>query len=145
MTQRLNSVDLPLHPSLFTRYDAGNMNVNVRNVEDIRVVDFEGRLALGDDELVLSKTVDDLLAEGSRKILLNLTEIEYIDSSGLGELVQSFKVAKSFDADLKLLRPQERVRHTLQLSMLLPLFEIYDTEDEAIASFDASETAAGQA
>ncbi|MBW3670287.1 MAG: STAS domain-containing protein [Acidobacteria bacterium] len=114
------------------------MKVNVRNVNDVRVVDFEGRLALGDNELVLSQTVDELLAEGCRKILLNLTQIEYIDSSGLGELVQSFKVAKSLDADLKLLRPQERVRHTLQLSMLLPLFEIYDTEEEALASFNSN-------
>lgn len=121
------------------------MNVNVRNVEDVRVVDFEGRLALGDDELALSRTVDELLAEGCRKILLNLTQIEYIDSSGLGELVQSFKVAKTFEADLKLLRPQERVRHTLQLSMLLPLFQIYDTEEEAIASFDSNGSTADQA
>ncbi len=120
------------------------MNVNVRSVEDVRVVDFEGRLALGDDELALSRTVDELLAEGCRKILLNLSQIEYIDSSGLGELVQSFKVAKTFEADLKLLRPQERVRHTLQLSMLLPLFQIYDTEEEALVSFKSGETAAEQ-
>jgi anti-sigma B factor antagonist len=111
------------------------MNVTVRNVNDIRVVDFEGRMALGDDELALSNTVDQLLAEGCRKILLNLTGVEYIDSSGLGELVQSFKVARTFEAELKLLRPQERVRHTLQLSMLLPLFDIYETEEEALASF----------
>jgi anti-sigma B factor antagonist len=111
------------------------MNVTVRNVNDIRVVDFEGRMALGDDELALSNTVDQLLADGCRKILLNLTGVEYIDSSGLGELVQSFKVARTFEAELKLLRPQERVRHTLQLSMLLPLFEIYETEEEALASF----------
>ncbi|HUF17446.1 MAG TPA: STAS domain-containing protein, partial [Thermoanaerobaculia bacterium] len=92
-------------------------------------------MALGDDELALSNTVDQLLADGCRKILLNLTGVEYIDSSGLGELVQSFKVARTFEAELKLLRPQERVRHTLQLSMLLPLFEIYETEEEALASF----------
>lgn len=121
------------------------MNVNVRTVHDIRVVDFEGRLALGDDELMLSNTVDELLSEGCRKILLNLTEVEYIDSSGLGELVQSFKVAKSFNAELKLLRPQERVRHTLQLSMLLPLFEIYENEEDALASFTADDVSSSQA
>ncbi|MDX1583758.1 MAG: STAS domain-containing protein, partial [Thermoanaerobaculia bacterium] len=79
------------------------MEVTSREVEGVKVVDFEGRLALGDDEMVLSNTVDKLLAEGCRKILLNLTDVEYIDSSGLGELVQSYKVAKTFDADLKLL------------------------------------------
>ena len=119
------------------------MKVNIRDVSDVKVVDFEGRLALGDNELVLSNTVDDLLADGHRKILLNLTDVEYIDSSGLGELVQSFKVAKSLDADLKLLRPQERVRHTLQLSMLRPLFEIYDTEEEALESFASNGAATG--
>lgn len=121
------------------------MDVSIRDVNNVKVVDFEGRLALGDDELILSNTVDDLLADGCRKILLNLTEVEYIDSSGLGELVQSFKVAKTFDADLKLLRPQERVRHSLQLSMLLPLFEIFENEDEAIESFSSNDAKTGNA
>lgn len=112
------------------------MKVDVRKSDDVIIVDFEGRLVLGDGDEVLAAVVDELLAEDYRKILLNLGNVEYIDSNGLGELVQSLKLAQRFGATMKLLRPQDRVRKTLTLTKMLPLFEVYESEEDAVASFN---------
>lgn len=111
------------------------MKVDVRKNDDVIIVDFDGRLVLGDGDEVLAAVVDELLSEQYRKILLNLTSVEYIDSNGLGELVQCLKMAQRFGASMKLLRPQDRVKKTLSLTKMLPLFEVYESEEEAIASF----------
>lgn len=111
------------------------MKIGTTQRGDVTVIDFEGRLALGDTEEELVQAVVALLEEGHRKILIDLSGIDYIDSSGLGELVHGFRAARDQGAVLKLLRPQDRVRQTLQLSMLLPLFEIYEDEDAALESF----------
>jgi anti-anti-sigma factor len=79
--------------------------------------------------------VNELLAEGWRKILLNLSEVTSIDSSGVGELVQSLPVCKRFGADLKLLNLHDRVRKSLHLAQLLPVFHVYDDESEALKGF----------
>ena len=88
---------------------------------------------MGDE--VLPRLIEQLLNEGNRKILLNLSDMEYIDSNGLGELVQSLKTSKRFGASLRLLKPQDRVKKTLRLTNLLPMFSVYDSESEAIKSF----------
>ena len=111
------------------------MNVDVRKENDVVIVDFSGRLAAGVGDELLLKVVSELLAEDYRKILLNLSEVDYIDSMGLGELVQSYKSAQRHGASLKLLRPQERVRKSLHLTALLPLFEVHETEAAALESF----------
>ena len=111
------------------------MDIAVRNVKDVTIVDFKGRLAIGVSDSVLPKLIGDLLREGSRKILMNLSEMDYIDSNGLGELVQSFREAQRNGASLRLLKPQDRVRKTLRLTNLLPMFSVYDSESEAIKSF----------
>ncbi len=113
------------------------MNVDVRKSGDVVIVDFSGRLALGGGEELLSAVVTELLAEDYKRILLNLTDVEYIDSSGLGELVQSYRASQKKGATMKLLRPQERVRKSLHLSKLLPLFDVHDDEKEAVESFAA--------
>jgi len=115
------------------------MNIETRKKGDIVIVDFQGRLAVGVGEEVLPRLVEQLLNEGNRKILLNLSDMDYIDSNGLGELVQSLKTSKRFGASLRLLKPQDRVRKTLRLTNLLPMFSVYDSESEAIKSF-ASES-----
>ena len=114
------------------------MKVDVRKAEDVVIVDFDGRLVAGVGDELLSEVINELLAEDWKKILLNLAKVDSIDSLGLGELVQSMKIAQRFGASLRLLQPQERVRRTLHLSMLLPLFEIHDTESEALASFGSA-------
>lgn len=111
------------------------MKVDVRKADDVVIVDFDGRLVAGVGDELLSEVINELLAEDWKKILLNLAKVDSIDSLGLGELVQSMKIAQRFGASLRLLQPQERVRKTLHLSMLLPLFEIHETESEALASF----------
>lgn len=111
------------------------MNIETRKKGDVIIVDFEGRLAVGVGDDLLPKLVEQLLNEGNRKILLNLSDMDYIDSNGLGELVLSLKTSKRFGASLRLLKPQDRVRKTLRLTNLLPMFSVYETEAEALKSF----------
>jgi len=111
------------------------MNIETRKKGDVVIVDFQGRLAVGVGEEMLPRLIEQILNEGNRKILLNLSEMDYIDSNGLGELVQSLKTSKRFGASLRLLKPQDRVKKTLRLTNLLPMFSVYDSESEAIKSF----------
>jgi anti-sigma B factor antagonist len=111
------------------------MKIDVRKSDDVVIVDFTGRMAVGVGDEVLTAIIGELLDEKYTKILLNLSEVDYIDSNGLGELVHSYKLAQRHGATLKLLRPQDRVRKTLHLSKILPLFEIHETELEALRSF----------
>jgi anti-anti-sigma factor len=113
------------------------MNVDVRKMGDVVIVDFKGRLVAGDGDEILSQVIDELLAEDYRKILLNLSEVEAIDSMGLGELVQSYKIAQRFGAAIHLLQPRDRVKKSLHLTKLLPLFPVHETEEEAVKSFVA--------
>ena len=114
------------------------MNIETRKKGDVVIVDFQGRLAVGVGEEMLPRLIEQLLNEGTRKILLNLSDMDYIDSNGLGELVQSLKTSKRFGASLRLLKPQDRVKKTLRLTNLLPMFSVYDSESEAIKSFKES-------
>ena len=102
------------------------------------IVDLRGDLVAEDGDELLRQVVDELLAEGWRKILLNLARVKRMDSGGVGELVASWKLANEFGASIKLLRPGDRIRHTLHLSQILPLLEVYEDEGEAIASFAAA-------
>src|SRR5436190_24220525 len=111
------------------------MNIETRKQGDVVIVDFEGRLAVGVGDDLLPRLIEQLLNDGNRKILLNLSEMDYIDSNGLGELVQSLKVSGRAGASLRLLKPQDRVKKTLRLTNLLPMFSVYDSESEAIKSF----------
>jgi anti-sigma B factor antagonist len=113
------------------------MNISVRKTKDVAIVDFEGRLAIGVGDAVLPTVVNELLDSGFKKILLNLSDMDYIDSNGLGELVQTLKASKRHGASLRLLKPQDRVAKTLRLTNLLPMFSVYDTEKEALSAFDA--------
>jgi anti-sigma B factor antagonist len=116
------------------------MNIETRRKGDIIIVDFEGRLAVGVGDELLPKLVEQLLTEGHRKILLNLSEMDYIDSNGLGELVQSLKTSKRFGASLRLLKPHDRVRKTLRLTNLLPMFTVYESEGDAVKAFATDQT-----
>jgi len=111
------------------------MNIDVRKQNDVVIIDFKGRLAAGVSDEVLTQIVNELLAEGYKKILLNLSDMDYIDSSGLGDLVQSLRVANRHDASLRLLKPQDRVTKTLRLTNLLPMFSVYENEKDALAAF----------
>jgi len=111
------------------------VNIETRKKGDVIIVDFQGRLAVGVGDELLPRLIEQLLNEGNKKILLNLSDMDYIDSNGLGELVQSLKTSKRFGASLRLLKPQDRVRKTLRLTNLLPMFSVYETEADALEGF----------
>jgi len=114
------------------------MKVDVRNAEDVIIVDLDGRLVLGVGDEILRDVVNELLAEDWKKIVLNLRKVTIIDSSGIGEVVASWKLAKRFGASLKLMRPAPQIQRTLRLTQLLPLLEVFESEEEAVASFASS-------
>lgn len=111
------------------------MRADVRHAKDVIIVDFKGDLVTEDGEEMLRDVVSELIAEGWTKILLNLARVKRLDSSGVGELVASWKLAHEFGAALKLLRPGDRVKHTLHLSQILPLLEVFEDEGAAVDSF----------
>ena len=114
------------------------MKVDVRNADDVIIVDLEGRLVLGVGDELLRDVVNELLAEDWKKILINLRKVTIMDSSGIGEVVASWKLAKRFGASLKLMRPAPQIQRTLRLTQLLPLLEVFESEEEAVASFASS-------
>lgn len=131
--------------------DAGNdsgynrrMHVDVRHSDDIIIVDLDGRLVAGDGDELLHDVVNDLLASDWKKILINLSLVPAIDSSGMGELVASQKIARRFGATVKLIQMQSRVQQALRLSQILPLFEIFEDEQTAIAAFQPPPSAAAE-
>ena len=114
------------------------MKVDVRNADDVIIVDLDGRLVLGVGDEILRDVVNELLAEDWKKIVLNLRRVTIIDSSGIGEVVASWKLAKRFGASIKLLRPAPQIQRTLRLTQLLPLLEVFESEEEALASFQTA-------
>lgn len=111
------------------------MDITTRKAGDVTIVDFKGRLAIGVSDSVLPRIVGEILEDGSKKILLNLSDMDYIDSNGLGELVQVFRESKRNGASLRLLKPHDRVAKTLRLTNLLPMFTVYESEEDALAAF----------
>ena len=111
------------------------MHVEVRRAGDVVIVDLKGKLTAGLGDQILRDTLDELLAESWRKILLNLSEVTFLDSAGLGELVAGLKTARSLGADLKVVKASERVKGTLSIARLLPIFDVVEDEDEAIRRF----------
>jgi anti-sigma B factor antagonist len=114
------------------------MHADVRKADDVVIVDLKGDLVAEDGDELLRQIIDELVAEGWRKILINLASVTRIDSSGVGELAASWKLANEFEASIKLLRPGDRVKYTLHVSQILPLLEVFEDETEAVASFAAA-------
>lgn len=116
------------------------MKVEVRKTDnEVIVVDFRGRLVAGPGEELLREVMNELLAEGWKKILLNLSEVPRIDSAGIGELVASVKLAKRFGCAVKVWLAGGRVRDVLELSQILPALDVYESEHGALTSFAESE------
>ena len=106
-----------------------------RKVEEVNIVDLSGRITIGEGTLTLKETVRALLQKSEPKILLNLGDITYIDSSGIGELVSSFTMAGKNGGKLKLLNLTKKVHDLLSITKLLTVFEVFDDEATAIKSF----------
>jgi anti-sigma B factor antagonist len=106
-----------------------------REVDGVTVLELSGRITLGEGSVQLRDAIRDLIAKGQKRILLDLGEVNYIDSSGLGELVSAYTTVKNQGAALKLLKLTKKVHDLLQLTKLYTVFDIYDDEASAIASF----------
>jgi len=113
-----------------------SMKVATRQVDGITILDLSGRITLGEGSVTLRDTVHDVLAKGQKKILLNLGEINYIDSSGIGELVSGFTSVRNAGGELKLLNLTKKVHDLLQITKLYTVFDIWDNETSAISAFN---------
>ena len=111
------------------------MKASNRQVNGVTVVDMSGRITLGEGSVVLRETVKDLLAKGHKKILLNLGDVSYIDSSGIGEMVSAFTSVRREGGELKLLKLTKKVHDLLQITKLYTVFDIKDDEATAIQAF----------
>ena len=111
------------------------MKVSSRQVNGITILDLSGRITLGEGSVVLRDNVRDLVGKGSKQILLNLGDVTYIDSSGIGELVSAFTTVRNQGGELKLLNLTKKVHDLLQITKLYTVFDIKDDEADAIQSF----------
>jgi anti-sigma B factor antagonist len=112
-----------------------SVKLNNRQVGDVTVVDASGRITLGEGSSALRDALRDLVTKGQKKILLNLGDVSYIDSSGIGELVSGFTSVSNAGGQLKLLNLTKRVKDLLQITKLYTVFEVHDDESAAIRSF----------
>jgi anti-sigma B factor antagonist len=112
-----------------------DLRVTYRDAGPITVVDIGGRITLGEGSALLRKTIRDLLDDQRLKVLLNLADVNYIDSSGIGELVSAFTAVKNRGGDMKLLHLTKKVHDLLQLTKLFTVFDVYSDEHVALSSF----------
>jgi anti-sigma B factor antagonist len=112
------------------------MTISTREVSHVTVVDIHGRITLGEETGLLRDTVRKLLAADKKKIVLNLADVDYIDSSGVGELVSSFTAVRNAGGELKLLSLSKKVSDVLQVTKLYTVFDIKEDEFIAVKSFD---------
>lgn len=117
------------------------LTANVRQVGDVAVVDLDGRITLGESTGLLRDKLRQLFAQGSRKIVLNLANVSYVDSAGLGELVGLYTTAKNQGGAVRLLNVQKKLNDLLSITKLHTVFEAYDNEMQAINSFGQSASA----
>ena len=112
------------------------LNISERPVGDVTVLDMDGKITIGEGSVALRSAIRRLLEEGKKKILLNLAKVGYIDSSGIGELVSSYTaIGKEPEGQLKLLNLTQKLEDLLTITKLLTVFDVYDSEEEAMASF----------
>jgi anti-sigma B factor antagonist len=112
-----------------------SVKLTTRQVGDVTVIDVAGRITLGEGSSVLRDAMRDLVSKGQKKILLNLGEVSYIDSSGIGELVSGFTTVTNSGGALKLLNLNKRVKDLLQITKLYTVFDVHEDEAGAIRSF----------
>jgi len=111
------------------------MKSNTRQIDGVTIVDISGRITLGEGSIILRDTVRDLISKGNKKILLNLGDVNYIDSSGIGELVSAFTTVRNQGGELKLLNLTKKVHDLLQITKLYTVFDVKDDETSAVKSF----------
>ena len=120
-----------------------SMKTSTRQVGEVTVVDMKGRIVLGEESAALRDLVRDLLSKGHKKVLFNLRDVDYIDSSGLGALVSAFTSVKKQGGELKLLDLTNKVHDVMQITKLYTIFDILNDETVALKSFAQSIAATG--
>lgn len=111
------------------------MRIETRTVGDVTILDLHGKITIGESSIELRQHVRDLLQAGRKKILLNLGDVSYVDSSGIGELVSAYTTLTNAGGQLKLLNLTKKLRELLAITKLLTVFETFDDEAKAVASF----------
>ena len=114
------------------------MHIEERAVGDVVVLDLKGKITLGEGDELLKDKVNSLVNQGHKKIVLNLADVPYIDSAGLGEVVRTYTTVSRQGGSLKLLNLTKRITDLLSITKLLTVFETYDSENEAVGSFSSS-------
>ncbi len=111
------------------------MKIDTRSVGDVHVLDCSGKITLGEGTMAVRNTVREVLKNGGKKIVLNLSDVNYIDSSGIGELVSSFTTVTNQGGQLKLLNLTKKIHELLAITKLLTVFQVFDNEQAAVSSF----------
>lgn len=111
------------------------MKIDDRIVGDVHIMDCSGKITLGEGTQAIRNKVREVLKNGGKKILLNLGDVSYIDSSGIGELVSSFTTVTNQGGQLKLLNLTKKIQELLAITKLLTVFQVFDNEQSAIKSF----------
>ena len=114
------------------------MQIEERVVGDVVMLDLKGKITLGEGDELLKDKVNSLVNQGHKKLVLNLADVPYIDSAGLGEIVRTFTTVSRQGGSLKLLNLTKRITDLLSITKLLTVFETFDSENEAVRSFSAS-------
>jgi anti-sigma B factor antagonist len=112
-----------------------SLKTNVRQMQGVTILDLSGRITLGEGSVVLRDQIRELLAKDQKNILLNLADVTYIDSSGIGELVSAYTAVRNKGGELKLLNLTKKVHDLLQITKLYTVFDIKDDEAAAVAAF----------
>ncbi len=111
------------------------MKIETRTVGDVKVLDCSGKITLGEGTMAIRNTVREVLKNGGKKIVLNLADVNYIDSSGIGELVSTYTTVTNQGGHLKLLNLTKKIQELLAITKLLTVFQVFDNEQSAIGSF----------
>jgi anti-sigma B factor antagonist len=111
------------------------MKIDARTVGDVHILDCNGKITLGEGTMAIRNTVRETLKNGGKKIILNLSDVNYIDSSGIGELVSTYTTVTNQGGQLKLLNLTKKIQELLAITKLLTVFSVYQSEQDAIASF----------
>jgi anti-sigma B factor antagonist len=113
------------------------MQIDERKIGNVTILDLKGKLTLGDGDELLRSKINGLVQAGSKQIVLNLGQVPYIDSAGLGEVVRTYTTVKKQDGMLKLLNLTKRIQDLLMITKLLTVFDTFDNEADAVKSFNA--------
>ena len=113
------------------------MKYSIRTAGNVVILDVEGKILLGEGDVEIKQAVDDLVAQGKKNLLLNMARVPYVDSAGLGEIIRCFTSMRKNGGQLKLLSPNERLVDLLTITKLVNVFDWYNDESSALASFSS--------